>query len=275
MYRRLTDHENPAWPGLVDLFAFSMILVLFLWVSSQTPQSTDKTDLADSLRVEQARIESLLVENAMLRKQLSSTRATLAKNTSDRRRLLRQAILEELNDVSRRLVDRFGPHPEDSGELDTARMRITIRRFLGRELLFGTLSSGLEEEDRLALARFVRMIADLLPEHPALRLDIEGTADPRPVRRTTHPRDNVELSALRAAAVANVMLSATPALAGRVRVAGLGAVGHLDPSVTDPETAYRHYRRVTLHLAIDPSDLVSDTLRSPQVPVQEAPPPGP
>ncbi|MCL4502008.1 MAG: hypothetical protein M1438_09145, partial [Deltaproteobacteria bacterium] len=67
------------------------------------------------------------------------------------------------------------------------------------------------------------------------------------------PRNNTELSALRAAAVAGVLEKAAPGLGHFLRVTGLGVKGKehpLNPG-ENPDKIYRQYRTVNLVLKID------------------------
>jgi hypothetical protein len=42
--RRHGEGENPAWPGLVDIFAFTLVLVLILWSGFDPMQKIEELE---------------------------------------------------------------------------------------------------------------------------------------------------------------------------------------------------------------------------------------
>ena len=199
------DQENPAWPGLVDLFAFGMVAMLLLWVSAipEPPKGPVLTP-------------------------------------QERERLAQVKMLEEVRDV---LSDRpvFG---KDGLIVEENPPAIRVVRFSGQEIFFNRSEFVLSEGDRRALAQAAVEIRVAIVNRPELIVVVNGTADPEPFRpRETPPRDNIELSALRAAVVSRIL--AAEGLERRLQVVGLGTRGQAEGKTSEQ---LQEYRKVFIEL---------------------------
>jgi len=124
-------------------------------------------------------------------------------------------------------------------------------------MTFETLQYELSDADSQRLERLAPILLDLRRQKP-FYITINGTADPRELRDAVPPRNNTELSALRAATVAARLENASPGLGRYLRVMGLGVKGQkrsLTPE-DDPDRFYQQYRTVSLVLKIDVAALM-------------------
>jgi flagellar motor protein MotB len=169
------EGENAAWPGLVDLFAFGMVVMLVMWFASA------KTGGRDPL----------------LEKGREVSRALRGSLQAD----LHSADIVENMDLP----------------------GLEVRSYRGQEIYFDTNKFDLSESDRTAISTLGAIVAAAIKNQPAVIVKVNGTADPRPLSRIDPPRNNVELSALRAAEVNQILVSA--GLKDRLTVVGLGETG--------------------------------------------------
>ncbi|MBU4447250.1 MAG: hypothetical protein KKD99_01595, partial [Proteobacteria bacterium] len=59
--RREDGGENPAWPGLVDIFAFTMVFIMLLWLGTDWPQKVRDLETENqTLRAEKGTLEKRL-----------------------------------------------------------------------------------------------------------------------------------------------------------------------------------------------------------------------
>jgi len=124
-------------------------------------------------------------------------------------------------------------------------------------ITFETMQYELSGADRQRLERLAPILLELRQKKPFF-ITINGTADPRELRDAAPPRNNTELSALRAATVAAMLENASPGLGRYLRVMGLGVKGQkkaLAPE-DDPDKFYQQYRTVSLVLKIDVAALM-------------------
>lgn len=198
------QHENPAWPGLVDLFAFGMIVMLLLWVQTlPEPPSGPMLPPEERERLEQ---------------------------------------LELLGTVR----DELPPSLRDGSVLQGSPPALVVRQFEGKEVFFDSAQYSLSDTDRLAVETAAREISRQMADRQNLVVLVNGTADPMALRPSnTPPRDNLELSALRAAEVSRILVEA--GLTGRLQVVGLGEQG--TAAGRTPEEL-REFRRVFLELRL-------------------------
>ena len=244
MFRKPEDHENPAWPGLVDLFSFTAMLLMVLWV-----MSAEKTEHATAeVRELRTRNERLTSETARREEEIRNLKLRLEDPTRERIGIAAtlHGSIAGLGDPRIRL-DFAGDRPS---------FRITILDSEAhRPLTFETRSFLLNETDRVSVRDVARKIGEQMRPYPQAILTIEGTADPRPIRGEGlgPPRDNIELSALRSAEVARRLTEGAPELPPkRIHVVGLGERGQLLPGASDGY--YRQYRRVELEIRITQGD---------------------
>jgi len=199
------DQENPAWPGLVDLFAFGMVTMLLLWVSA-IPEPPKDPELTPQERERRAQVEIL---------------EGIGKVLKDKPVFGQDALIVEQNPPAIRVV-----------------------RFSGQEIFFDSAEFVLSDADRKAIGQAAVEIRVAIASRPELIVVVNGTADPEPFRpRPTPPRDNIELSALRAAEVSRIL--AAEGLEKRLQVVGLGTRGEAEGKTREQ---LREYRKVFIEL---------------------------
>lgn len=241
MFRKGEDHENPAWPGLVDLFSFTAMLLMLLWVTSEAKTETQRQSCEH------------------LKGELDSCTGRLARCEEDMR-ILKGGMDRHLIEIATALheaIMRVGDPLIDSeflGDRPSFRIRILDESESRRPLTFDTGSFSLKEHERASVHTVAAEIGPLMRPYPEAILAIEGTADPRPIRGDGGgpPRDNIELSALRSAEVARCLMDGSSELAKRIHVVGLGEQGDLLPGATDEH--YRQYRKVELEIRVIQGD---------------------
>lgn len=229
-----TEEEGPAWPGLVDLFAFGMAVMTLLWIMSL---------VAERSRGDQAR------------KQVKDLTLSLQERLNNRK----QKALEMLKDIPGLSV-KDPESPDGILRLDiVAHDGILLQATVPSQdkVTFVTQKYDLEvgKADRIvAVARAMKSRGFF--NDPARILVVEGEADPRPFL-TTHgvPRDNVDLSALRAATVSKLLLQAEIP-ANQIEVVGLGArsqqsARRVGETLEEYERRLEEFRRVRLSLRFD------------------------
>ncbi len=170
------EHENPAWPALVDLFAFGMVVMLLLWVQALPEPPKPPPPAPDPRLVGLSRF-------------LSGLETTSA-------------------------VD-FVWDPKEP--------ILRLIRFRGREIYFDSGRFDLAPEDIAIIRAVARDLSKELVMYPQVVVVVSGTADPSPLVRALPPRDNVELSALRAAEVSRVLVD--EGFRQKLQVVGLGETG--------------------------------------------------
>jgi flagellar motor protein MotB len=298
--RRSDDAENPAWPGLVDIFGFTLAFLLLLWFAANWPQKVEnlerqRHDLEreiSSLKAESRQLKDInrgIDEKLQL---LGQTNQTLTeklqeleannKNLDMQARLLQANNLDlsgkvqELAQEKAALRDLGLKDWEELLKLLQARLAkshlLIIPNRAEKEieiqgkprLTFATNQYGLSPDDQQRLQVLAPILYELRQKKPFF-ITINGTADPRELQNVAPPRNNTELSALRAAAVAALLEKAAPGLGQYLRVTGLGVKGQkraLAPG-ENPDMAYRQYRSVNLVLKIDVAALMQERTASP------------
>ena len=109
MRRRFSDDpDNPAWPGLVDLFAFGMVIMVVLWVGAKSRDTGTMADARTELAQAKARIIATEAELSVLRHQLEAYQSDSTGSQPQQiiQREQRKATLEILD----RLREVFGEH---------------------------------------------------------------------------------------------------------------------------------------------------------------------
>lgn len=220
--RRNRQHDdNPTWPGLVDVFAFGMALMVVLYALQGSEKGV--------LEAEVKRQEGIVAE-------------------------IRDYQGKKIRELYQSLCLK---NPELAGTcvLDTVANVIHIDSIGGKPIEFESAKWKIADEDSVRLHNVVTYIALEMEAflHAALR--INGTADPRPLLKSDCLEDNIELSAMRAAAVARV-INANPRKIdkSRVRVVGLGEEGREDItglSRAQVDSVYQKYRTVRMDIYID------------------------
>jgi flagellar motor protein MotB len=293
MWRRYEDADNPAWPGLVDIFAFTLAFLLIIWFAHNLPQKVE--NLEKETQDLSARINLLAGEKQQLQDLNLSLRERLARldqtnlDLSGKVQLLedrlqnldsQKTLLQEANVGLQAEVQRL--HAQNASLRDIGRkdweelLKMLQSRLAGLQMAiipheqekeieihgqpritFETLQYELSGADRQRLERLAPILLELRRQKPFF-ITINGTADPRELRDAAPPRNNTELSALRAATVAAMLENASPGLGRHLRVMGLGVKGQkkaLAPA-DDPDRFYQEYRTVSLVLKIDVAALM-------------------
>jgi len=300
MFRRHEDTDNPAWPGLVDIFAFTLAFLLIIWFAHNLPQKVE--NLEKETKDLSARISSLSGEKQQLRdlnQSLQDRLALMAQNNQnltdkvtglenslrdlDSQRTVLQQANVGLNAAVQRLSDE-NTSLRDIGRKDWQELLELLRkRLAGMQMViiadeqnkeieihgkpritFETMQYELSGADRQRLERLAPILLELRQKKPFF-ITINGTADPRELRDAAPPRNNTELSALRAATVAAMLENASPGLGRYLRVMGLGVKGQkkaLAPE-DDPDKFYQQYRTVSLVLKIDVAALMEGDKAAP------------
>ncbi|BCS31405.1 hypothetical protein TBR22_A06060 [Luteitalea sp. TBR-22] len=210
------DHENPGWPGLVDLFAFGMVIMLVLWVAASKKSVRHQ---AEAAAARQAASE----QDAQLQREVKRVQE------------LRRALTGQ-NAVIR-----------DGGD----QLSFEVSGFDGDEVYFEPAAYTLPQSDRSVIAALGAKVAEKLKEYQGFVVLVNGTADPVPLARELPPRNNVELSALRAAGVSELLL-ASGIEPCRLQVVGLGSKEVSAEGMTAQDL--RRLRRVYLTLRAIPKD---------------------
>ena len=125
---------------------------------------------------------------------------------------------------------------------------------------FKTMEYELSPNDKQRL-QVLAPILYQLRQKKKFFITINGTADPRELKNATLPRNNTELSSLRAATVAALLEKSAPGLGHYLRVTGLGVKGKertLAPG-ENPDKVYRQYRTVNLVLRIDVAAIMQES----------------
>ncbi|MBK8233378.1 MAG: OmpA family protein [Candidatus Eisenbacteria bacterium] len=149
-----------------------------------------------------------------------------------------------------------GDWSHDSGGEDLD--RIVVDEFGGEALSFATGQADLPLDAQERLRAFAVVLNDVVGAHPACRVVLSGKADPRAMWMPSHPRDNLELSALRAASVASIFRQAAPVTVSGLHVVGLGEVGTQAPgklTAGERDEYYRRYRTVSVEIRVNVVEL--------------------
>jgi outer membrane protein OmpA-like peptidoglycan-associated protein len=195
--QREDGHENPAWPALVDLFAFGMVVMLLLWVQALPEPPKPPPPMPDP----------------------------------------RQTGLENVRSGFSGVVN-----PSDF-VWDPTQFVLRLVRFRQREIFFVPGRFNLKAQDVESIKIVARELSARLKDYPQVVVVVNGTADPTPLSSVRPPRDNVELSALRAAEVSRVLVQ--EGLQQKLQVVGLGEQG--DATGKSPQQL-QQYRQVFLEL---------------------------
>ena len=298
--RRREDAENPAWPGLVDIFGFTLAFLLLLWFAANWPEKVE--NLERKTQDLGARITSMNADNEQLTKinqslaeklrlqglsnqdlsgkikQLEESNANLAAQTR-----VSQANNLDLNEKILRLNQERAAL-KDIGLKDWEELLKLLRAKLAKSKMviipnkndkeieiqgkprvtFETMQYELSPDDKHRLEVLAPILYELRQKKKFF-ITINGTADPRELQDGAPPRNNTELSALRAATVAAMLEKAAPGLGQYLRVTGLGVKGRkrtLAPG-ENPDQIYRQYRSVSLVLKIDVAAIMQGTSPKP------------
>ena len=240
-WQRGEEGDNPAWPGLVDVFAFTLVFVMLLWFG------TDLREKIAQLQKDKTALEQQMQEAGVKIGHLEEQLAKLAE------------ILELGRKTLKSLSKQLQPVIDTNSFAVEQKMDLLEIRIQGKPpISFGTARYELSEDDRQRLTQLGPTLYQTLGDQPFYIL-INGTADPREMRDSgVPPRDNIQLSALRAATVADLLEKAAPGLGKQLRIVGLGVKGQevtLKPG-DDPEELYRPYRTVDLVVKVDVEKLL-------------------
>ncbi len=294
--RRREDAENPAWPGLVDIFGFTLAFLLLLWFSANWPEKVE--NLERKTRNLGAQIASMDTTNRQLKeinqslneklrlqdlanqglagkiKQLEESNTNLDAQTKvlQASNLDLSGKIQQLNQEKAALKDIGLKDWEELLNLLQARLAKSKMMIIPNKndkeieiqgkprITFETMQYELSPFDKHRLEALAPILYELRQKKKFF-ITINGTADPRELQNLAPPRNNTELSALRAATVAAMLEKAAPGLGHYLRVTGLGVKGHerfLAPG-ENPDLIYRQYRSVNLVLKIDVAAIMQES----------------
>jgi flagellar motor protein MotB len=299
-WHRHEDAENPAWPGLVDIFGFTLALLLLLWFAANWPLKVKilekkRQGLAQQIEAMTAANRQLKNANQSLAEKLrlqglsnQALTASMQQLQENNKNLTAQVGLLQANnlDLSGKVqqLDQEKAALRDIGLKDWEELlKMLQAKLAGSHLVIIPNRNAKEieiqgkprltfETNRYQLSPYdTQRLEALAPILYELRqkkqffITINGTADPRELHNLAPPRNNTELSALRAAAVAALMVKAAPGLGQYLRVTGLGVKGHVRQLAPgeNPDEAYRQYRTVNLVLKIDVAALMRERAAKP------------
>jgi flagellar motor protein MotB len=299
-WRRREDAENPAWPGLVDIFGFTLAFLLLLWFAANWPQKVENLERKSknlgvqvaSMNAENRRLQEINQSLAEKLRRQGLTNQDLAlkvsqleetnKNLDSQAKLLQASNLDlngqiqQLNQAKAALQEIGLKEWQELLKLLQARLAksnmVIIPNRNNKEITIQGKPRVTFDTNRYELSPYdkhrLQLLAPILYELRQKKkffITINGTADPRELRNAAPPRNNTELSALRAATVATVLEKAAPGLGEYLRVTGLGVKGQKRPLAPgeNPDMAYRQYRTVNLVLKIDVAGLMQESSASP------------
>lgn len=205
------EHDDPSWPGLVDIFAFTMVIMVFL--------------MAYALREKTAK------------------------------QVAEEGGAATINNAAIGLRNSAG----DFKVTTTGKNELTIEGLESHPLSFSVNAFDLEPVQVARLERIADALGRLVAANAQVLFFIDGRADPQEFHQAQAPRDNTDLSALRAAFVAKTLVRRAPTLERKLRVVGLGVEGEMVRLGTSPDVAaalYAKYRRVSIRIVPDTDALL-------------------
>jgi flagellar motor protein MotB len=299
-WRRHEDAENPAWPGLVDIFGFTLAFLLLLWFAANWPQKVETLERQTqglgatiaSMNAEKRQLQELnrsLAEKlrlqALANRDFASQMQQLAASNKDLDAQIKvlQAGSLDLNGKIQQLNNEKAAF-KDIGLKDWEELIKLLQARLAKSKMtlipnrndkeitlqgkprvtFKTMAFELSPNDKHRLQVLAPILYELRQKKKFF-ITINGTADPRELQIGAPPRNNTELSALRAAAVAAVLEKSAPGLGHYLRVTGLGVKGK-ERTLARGENAekiYRQYRTVNLVLKIDVAAIMQEGAAKP------------
>lgn len=298
--RRREDAENPAWPGLVDIFGFTLAFLLLLWFATNWPEKVE--NLERQTQDLGARITSMNAENEQLTKVNQSLAEKLRLQDMNNQGLAEK--VKQLEDNNKNLDAQTKLSQANNLDLNEKILQLNQERAALKDIglkdweeLLKLLHTKLAKSNMVIIPHktdkeieirgkprvtFETMQYELSPyddnrlqvlapilynlrQKKKFFITINGTADPRELQDGAPPRNNTELSALRAATVAAMLEKAAPGLGQYLRVTGLGVKGQkrtLAPG-ENPDLIYQQYRSVSLVLKIDVAAIMQQTSPNP------------
>jgi flagellar motor protein MotB len=300
-WRRHEDAENPAWPGLVDIFGFTLAFLLLLWFAANWPEKVK--NLEQKAQSQDLRLVSMQAANSQLQDRNRSLEDQLRRQGLTNQGLTAQ--IQQLEENQKNLHDQLSLMQTSNLDLNGKIQQLSNEKAALQnvgltdweellKLLRAKLAKGkmaiipnrnekeitLQGKPRVTFKtnqyelspndqRRLQVLAPILLElrhKKKFFITINGTADPRELQKGAPPRNNTELSALRAAAVADMLEKSAPGLGHYLRVTGLGVKGKerkLAPG-ENPDKVYRQYRTVNLVLKIDVAAIMQERAAQPK-----------
>jgi flagellar motor protein MotB len=255
-WRRRLEGGNPAWPGLVDIFIFTMVLILIGYAQTK-PTGTTADLKAEIARLNQ-QLSKMESEKKLLEDKIDGLKDQLASGLTNTARKKLAGLSDELakkidnNDFNIKF------NPED--------LEIAVNA-ASEEITFDKGKYDLKENDISRLANFAKSLqVNVTKEFVVV---INGEADPRILRSMVPPRNNTELSALRAATVMAIVEGAAPGLGQNLQVVGLGSKRQdivVPPNATEEEKdwLYKPCRTVKFRIRVNLSELIPEATRMPE-----------
>jgi chemotaxis protein MotB len=289
--RRRTNEESPAWPGLVDLYAFTLIIVVFFfvvpWPSDDASEfeRMSPAEQVENLKRQREQIQRLTQDlentahelelseqerkryadelqdardqtdrlNERIRDQQDELRRH-ARATEDLKESLRIAAHEKVTQLREDLQAALGDEWKDLDPVHPTLPEFEIKTFRSGPVLFERAKHDLTESYSADIKELSSALAKVLADYPDAEIEVRGTADPDPYRGRGEIRDNVDLSAMRAATVAKLLNQRDPGSVSTIgdnfMIVGLGEVGEVIEDPQEKLKVYQRYRRVRLKIRI-------------------------
>jgi len=277
--RRHATQESPAWPGLVDLFAFSLIIFVVISLADQSQSEPDNDTLEkqlDSTRIELAAVRdslesvmfsfkeanrkiTLLESDLKLYKKQSEEAERAAEDAKERLKARARILAKNLRDD---LQEQLGGTWGDLEQVHPNLPEFELTEFQGKPIYFETGKWALSKDGVAALTKFRIALKNTLAQYPAAQIEVNGTADPQPFNGKWQIKDNIELSAMRAATVAKLLSNKNSdeesSIQNKILVVGLGETGKklaLGLSAQSQKSILQKFRTVTLKIRIPLDEL--------------------
>ena len=137
--RRREDAENPAWPGLVDIFGFTLAFLLLLWFAANWPEKVENLERkAQDLG---ATIASMQADNRQLREMNQSLSEKLRQQGLNHQVLAEK--IQQLEASNKNLSDQtIKKHAEavglDMEKFDVASNNPALKKQIQEDLQLGS-----------------------------------------------------------------------------------------------------------------------------------------
>lgn len=226
---------------------------------------SDTSDLGQKYRLNKSKYNKVLADNKMMESQIEHIKDSDAKQLARMRSNLEEKMIEtqrkedELLALEKELKDKqitLDKRQQRVAELEEIIARqdqavqeikskisqalrgfedkgLTIKEKNGKiyvsleaKLLFASGSTKVESNGKKAVIQLAKAVQD----EKQLEIIVEGHTDDDPLKSASHPKDNWELSVLRATSVVEIMIDNSSLDAGRLAASGRSKYHPVDPA---------------------------------------------
>jgi len=226
---------------------------------------SDTSDLGQKYRLNKSKYNKVLADNKMMESQIEHIKDSDAKQLARMRSNLEEKMIEtqrkedELLALEKELKDKqitLDKRQQRVAELEEIIARqdqavqeikskisqalrgfedkgLTIKEENGKiyvsleaKLLFASGSTKVESNGKKAVIQLAKAVQD----EKQLEIIVEGHTDDDPLKSASHPKDNWELSVLRATSVVEIMIDNSSLDAGRLAASGRSKYHPVDPA---------------------------------------------